>query len=52
MILRADAFESTNIPVIPTQFEVAVLWESGSLKVEGKFIKTRYVLQSVDCTRS
>ena len=38
-----------NIPVIPTQFEVATLWESGYSKVEGKFTKTRNVPQAIPC---
>ena len=38
-----------NIPVIPTQFEVTTLWESGSSKVESVFIKTRISPQAVTC---
>ena len=38
-----------NIPVIPTQFEVAALWESGYSKVESEFIKTQNCLQAITC---
>gem|GEM_PF-5797917 len=38
-----------NIPVIPTQFEVATLWESVYSKLEGKSIKTQNSRQAVAC---
>ena len=45
-VLRKTALKA-NIPIIPTQFEVAALWESGSSKLRSKFIKTRSEIQSV-----
>ena len=40
---------SANDPVIPTQFEIATLWESGYSKLEWKFIKTRIPLEAATC---
>jgi len=40
---------SHNIPVIPTQFEVATVWKSGYSKVETEFIKTQNCPQTIPC---